>query len=180
MSNPVKKYKIVKNIDQYAGFKVPEEYVPLIKEITIDIRDVLIIILSYPRLFHHVKAYFISQLPPEIPLIKGFIEDINFNTVNKRVRSDDILPRIGNLLKQLLKINLGRKVLENDVKELTKEFISLVGFIIDAGVKASLLNTFLVGWMPVQANSSFSFNLVDYYDRIYPKIPQEKEEFKDI
>ena len=33
MSIPQKKYKIVKNIDQYAGFNVPAEYVPMINQI---------------------------------------------------------------------------------------------------------------------------------------------------
>ncbi len=94
MSILPKKYKIVNNIDQYAGFDVPKQFVPMIQEITVDIRDVLIIIFNYPKLFEHVKAYFLSQIPQNIPFLEGFIKDIEYNTVSKRLRNKAILPKI--------------------------------------------------------------------------------------
>jgi len=57
-----KKYKIVKNINQYAGYEIPKKYEPIINEITIDIRIILSIIFNYKELFDNVKAYFLKIL----------------------------------------------------------------------------------------------------------------------
>jgi hypothetical protein len=178
MSILPKKYKIVNNVDQYAGFNVPEQYKPMIQEITFDIRDVLLIIFNYEELFERVKAYFISKIPPNIPLVKGFIKDIKYKTVYHRLEDKAILRKIENLLKKLLKIYLKKIVEEVEAKDLTKKFISLVGYIINAEGKAFLINTFLVGWIPFKPGLRVSFDLLNYYQKIYPRTPEQKEEIK--
>ena len=99
-----KKYKIVKNINQYAGaYIVKPIYVPMINEIKVDIRDVLFIIFKNKELFDNVKDHYVKQIP--FP-IKGFITGINHKTVIEQLNKEkDILPKIENLLKKLLKVS---------------------------------------------------------------------------
>jgi hypothetical protein len=187
MNIPQKKYKIVKNINQNAGYVVPQQYVKMVEEIKIDFRDVLLIIFSNEVLFNNFKNYIVTQILkiPKLPLSKmvtDFINNIKYDTVIKQLNKDDILPKIEDLLKKLIKIYDIKNINPTDINDLIKIIIILIGFITDAGIIANLINMFFVRWIKFPPNYKIndSFNINVIYANFYPKSIEEKIEFKTL
>jgi hypothetical protein len=184
-----KKYKIVKNINQYAGYEIPKKYEPIINEIAIDIRIILLIIFGYKNIFNNVKAYFLKIFSDNM-LIINLINDIKYETVHEQVKKkEDILPIIKNLLKILFKIyenseknengiiKIDFEHIEKDINNLIVIFIDLIFFIIDVGIIVKSSKTIIMNFFKfnISGNINIFFNLDNFYKNFYPKKRKKKK-----